>query len=331
MILILSKEQGEGTTEEVMDWLYALDCDFQRLNGDHLRHNPFKISVGNSNSFVLNNYDKNIIQKDTVHTIWNRRWNDGDFLGNSEKSLNKDFSYEMKRHLLNEFNRLSQYIFHHFSGKNWIDKNHLIQPNKIVVLETAKDCQLNIPNTIITNNKQDTLNFLKENGRICTKPINEISGFLNTKKKRVYLMDTKEVKKDTLESLEEIFFPSLFQKLVEKKFDIRVFYLDRHFYPMAIFSQRREKSVLDFRNYNFADPDRSVPYSLPTHIENKLQLLVDKIGYKHCSIDMIKDTNNEYFFLEINPVGQFGMVSKPCNYNLEMEVAIYLKKEYEKG
>lgn len=329
MILILSKEQGEGTTEEIMDWLYSLDCDFQRLNGNHLKYNPFKISLGNTDSFVLNNYE-DVIQQDAVSIVWNRRWNESNFFDNTQKDLNKEFLYEMKTHLINEFHRLSQYVFQRFSEKNWVDKTHLIQPNKIVVLEKAKECNLNIPNTIITNNKQDALDFLAQNGRICTKPISEVSAFFNSKKKRVYLMDTKEVMKNTLEESDEIFFPSLFQQLVEKRFDIRIFYLDQKFYSMAIFSQRRSKSILDFRNYNFADPDRSIPYSLPKYIEYQLQSLVDKLGYKHCSIDMLKDINNEYIFLEINPVGQFGMVSKPCNYHLEMKVALYLKKTYEK-
>ena len=38
---------------------------------------------------------------------------------------------------------------------------------------------------------------------------------------------------------------------------------------------------------------------------------------KNGSIDIIKGIDNEYYFLEVNPVGQFGMVSKPCNYNIE--------------
>jgi hypothetical protein len=33
-------------------------------------------------------------------------------------------------------------------------------------------------------------------------------------------------------------------------------------------------------------------------------------------------------FLEVNPVGQFGMVSAPCNYHLEKKVAeLLIRKE----
>ena len=42
------------------------------------------------------------------------------------------------------------------------------------------------------------------------------------------------------------------------------------------------------------------------------------------SVDMIVDKNGEYVFLEINPVGQYGMVNEPCNYNLDHLIANYL-------
>ena len=44
---------------------------------------------------------------------------------------------------------------------------------------------------------------------------------------------------------------------------------------------------------------------------------------------MIQSDKNELVFLEINPVGQFGMVSSPCNYYLEKKVASKLKKLLE--
>jgi len=49
-----------------------------------------------------------------------------------------------------------------------------------------------------------------------------------------------------------------------------------------------------------------------------------KINLDNGSIDIIVDNNGKYYFLEINPVGQFGMVSIPCNYYLEKKIANYL-------
>ncbi len=51
---------------------------------------------------------------------------------------------------------------------------------------------------------------------------------------------------------------------------------------------------------------------------------MDKLDLNCGSIDMIVNTKNEFIFLEVNPVGQFGMVSEPCNYFLEKKVAEFL-------
>ena len=39
------------------------------------------------------------------------------------------------------------------------------------------------------------------------------------------------------------------------------------------------------------------------------------------SIDLIYSKNNEYIFLEVNPVGQFGFLSLMTNQNLFYEIA----------
>jgi len=44
------------------------------------------------------------------------------------------------------------------------------------------------------------------------------------------------------------------------------------------------------------------------------------------SIDLILDKSGNIYFLEINPVGQFGMTSVPTNYYLEKKVAKEIRK-----
>src|SRR5688500_5360277 len=93
---------------------------------------------------------------------------------------------------------------------------------------------------------------------------------------------------------------------------------------MAIFSQSDEQTKTDFRKYNEKKPNRYVPFKLPDEIDQKIKLLFKKIDLNTGSVDLIVDKDDNYFFLEINPVGQFGMVSDPCNYFLEKNVALKL-------
>jgi D-alanine-D-alanine ligase-like ATP-grasp enzyme len=93
---------------------------------------------------------------------------------------------------------------------------------------------------------------------------------------------------------------------------------------MAIFSQKDKTTTIDFRNYNSEIPNRTVPFILPENIKKGLIELTKKIGINSGSIDMIVTPENDYIFLEVNPVGQFGMTSYPCNYNLEKRIAEFL-------
>jgi len=99
---------------------------------------------------------------------------------------------------------------------------------------------------------------------------------------------------------------------------------ERKFSQWQFFPKNDPKTLQDFRRYNYQNPNRFVPFNLPSQIESKIFCLMDELDLQTGSIDLIKDTTGKYYFLEINPNGQYGMVSKPCNYFLEREIAEYL-------
>jgi D-alanine-D-alanine ligase-like ATP-grasp enzyme len=96
---------------------------------------------------------------------------------------------------------------------------------------------------------------------------------------------------------------------------------------MAIFSQANEKTRIDFRHYDREKPNRTVPYILPEAIEDKLLQFMNELKLASGSIDMLVDQQYNYYFLEVNPIGQFSQVSLPCNYYLEKKIAEYLITE----
>jgi glutathione synthase/RimK-type ligase-like ATP-grasp enzyme len=124
-----------------------------------------------------------------------------------------------------------------------------------------------------------------------------------------------------IEELPLNFHPTLFQEYIEKVFEIRSFYLNGLFYSSAIMSQNDRQTQIDFRNYNHTKPNRTPPYKLPNELENKLQKLMFDLNLNSGSIDLLVDKYGNYVFLEVNPIGQFAQVSKPCNYYLEEMIA----------
>ena len=140
----------------------------------------------------------------------------------------------------------------------------------------------------------------------------------------LYTQYTCEVTNELIDNLPDSFYPCMFQQKIDKNLEIRAFYLDGRCYSMAICSSFDKQTQVDYRRYNDVKPNRKVPYCLPSHIDKNIDALMKKLKLNCGSLDLILDNNGVYYYLEVNPVGQFGMVSFPCNYNLEKIIAEYL-------
>jgi D-alanine-D-alanine ligase-like ATP-grasp enzyme len=65
---------------------------------------------------------------------------------------------------------------------------------------------------------------------------------------------------------------------------------------------------------------------LPENIETSIRNFLDKTKLKTCSFDVIYSTDDGFYFLEVNPNGQFSWLSENCNYYIEKEIAYQLNK-----
>jgi ATP-GRASP peptide maturase of grasp-with-spasm system len=175
------------------------------------------------------------------------------------------------------------------------------------------------PRCIVTNSKSVLLDFWNScNKRIISKGIQDI--FTYTDRKIAADTSTLLITEDIIAELPEKFEYSHFQEYIEKDYEIRTFYLKNKFYSMAIFSQSSELTKIDYRTYDTTWPNKNVPYKLPIDMEKKLNKLMIFFSLDNGSIDIIKGKDGLYYFLEINPIGQFDNVSKICNYDIENKI-----------
>ena len=189
-------------------------------------------------------------------------------------------------------------------------------------LRLAKNIGLSIPDTILTSSKKDLIRFYKNNEEVIFKCISDPIVLKENEKKM--MLYTSLLNKEELDQLSDFFFPTLFQQRILKEYEIRVFFINDCFYSMAIFSSNNKKTEVDFRVYDFENPNRTVPYQLPDEIKQKLTSLMNLMDLNTGSIDLMRGVDGEYYFLEVNPVGQFGNVSEICNYYIEKKIANYL-------
>ncbi len=320
MILILSTSKFEATTEDVIRWLTYYQVDWKRMNGYDLQNGYTFFS---QDEIQLS--DKHL-SSEQFPVIWYRRWYEKDGFGESiQEADHVKNKGEVKQHLYKEFEALSQSMYHRLANSFWLTNPSKMNVNKLIVLDMAKKIGLEIPETFVISHKKDLENVLLKHEMLITKTMTNSPSFYSTDGEKEYTLYTEEVKLADLAQLPTTFFPTLFQQGVNKEYEIRVFYLDGLCYSMAIFSQRNAKTQVDFRHYDDETPNRTVPYTLPKEIEIKIKKLMEELDLNTGSIDlMIEKGTKKCYFLEVNPVGQFGMVSIPCNYYLEKKVATLL-------
>lgn len=303
-----------------MEWLLAAGKPVVRLN-ECDKMTAFTMVNGKAHLqfFQLSTQQTIAFDTDAVDMFWFRKrsFNLQQWIG--ELFNNADIEQYIGR----ELGVAASYLHYLLSQKPNLAVQFTASMNKLVVNQLASTLGLQIPDYIIATRKEELAAFLEKHNNDCiTKAISETffiqvdKGFVVSYTEAAHLKDLAAYGDDTM--------PILLQKKVQKKYELRIFYLNGTCYSSAIFSQNDQQTQVDFRKYNYTRPNRTVPFTLPAAVANRLHLLMQQLKLTTGSIDMLVSQQNEYIFLEVNPIGQFGMVSEPCNYFLEAKVADYL-------
>jgi ATP-GRASP peptide maturase of grasp-with-spasm system len=320
MVMILTA-QDDLSSNDVIDWLRFYNIPFVRISiVDVIKYSKIIINETKFDiEFSINELD--IYKLSNFKAFWYRRSHYKIFV---DKIFgNNKIADDINSHLYNEANEIHR-LFSNYIEKRSINKHEDLSTNKLVNLKKAKDLDIKIPDTLITNNKKEVAAFLSKHETVITKNFSQ--GIFISEENKVFSSITKIVDSEVYEMLPDQFSYSLFQEGIEKLFELRIFFLYDTFYASAIFSQNDEKTAVDFRNYNWAKPNRTPPFKLPKEITFQLIKLMKAIDINCGSIDMLVTRNNQYVFLEVNPIGQFAQVSNPCNYYIEEKIASQLKK-----
>jgi len=317
MILILT-DIDEPTTDLVIDWLHFYDKKFIRLS----REQPVEIKRiyhANDQLECIFSFrrDNKTYEVDTIDitSYWYRRSRlrgqfkslpgseeeNGDLALNDFLQVESLSALSVLEHIINQKKHINRYA-----------DNDII---KLVVLEYAMEVRLEVPDFVVCTDKNTLTDFyLRHNGNVITKPIGDPKSFF-------YHGFHTFTSKVNPEALPDSFALSLFQEMVPKFVELRIFYFNKTFYGSAIFSQSNERTKIDFKNYSDEKPNRVVPFKVPLSVSKKLEMLMEKLDLNSGSIDMILTPDDRYVFLEVNPVGQFEQVSYPCQYNLFKTIA----------
>lgn len=319
MVLIISYEE-DHSTNEVIKYLHVFGVKYIRLGIDQFI-NSFCITIGKKIDTWFSIAGKKIYL-DEIRCFWYRKH----FIEiTSQLKLNFTSdeihldSPQLTKYILDELDSVREFLIHQLLKKAHVGNPVETNGNKLIAFSIAMEVGLETPTTTVSSNRNHLLNTFSRSSNLIVKSVED--GYFNSYNKTFVSAPYHMVSIKHFENKEDELFPSCLQEYLDKKIEIRIFYLKGKFWSMAIFSQSDSQTRLDFRNYNKEKPNRMVPYSLPTTVERKLKKFMNKMQLDTGSIDMVLTTDNKYIFLEVNPVGQYGMIAQSCNYNLDKFIA----------
>jgi MvdD family ATP-grasp ribosomal peptide maturase len=176
--------------------------------------------------------------------------------------------------------------------------------NKQLQLQVARELNLDIPRTLITNDTEAVIEFAKscENGLIA-KMLSAFAVYENGMERVVF---TNQVTPQDLDDLSGLrLCPMTFQEMVPKAMELRVTVVGNDLFSASINSQSSERATHDWRRDGVGLLEEWRPYDLPEDIKERLLRLMDYFGLNYGAIDIIVTPDGRHVFLEVNPVGEF--------------------------
>lgn len=232
----------------------------------------------------------------TAFQIWKNEWN---------KTLNGFYSTLKEKKWLNQLDKA-------YKGEN-----------KYIQMDFAQEIGFNIPATLVSNDKNELLEFTQENEKVVFKMMAQ--DFYKSKEGNyeglyVNIISFSDIA-DKFNTFGEN--PIVLQKYVPKKFEVRYTVVGNKHFVCKIDSQKSQKASINWRRYDLPNtPHFSI--EPPQAIREKVNQLLNKFELNYGALDFIVTPDDEWFFLEINCFGQWLWIEDLTGLEISKEIANWL-------
>lgn len=312
MILCITHSQDFYNIDIFFEYLKSKNIPYFRLNSDKISHYQ-KISI-NENFFELTDEFGNTINSNEIKAVWHRKSWGISVPGELDENYTKTFLKEYAALRYNLFTLLEEVPWiNPFENENKIDGNKMHQ------LRIAKKNKLTIPETIFSNDSEKITEFFHQ--KCSGKMVAKLHGALSKTMSGENFLSTNIIDENSLENIEDIeYCPMIFQSYIEKEYELRILYLEGEFFTGKINNSENADWRIANENYFWSE------YNLPENIKTSLTSMMKEMGLYIGAIDMIKSKDGNYYFLEVNPQGEWGMLQKELNFPIAERIADNLIK-----
>lgn len=184
--------------------------------------------------------------------------------------------------------------------------NVINSQNKILQLIKCSELGLKIPKTYYGNNISYLKNRMKFDGKLIFKPMHQnVVGDMEIITPTI--VDVDDISDEEIKN-----FPGFIQSYIDKEYEVRVA-VWKDCYIAAKIRGKSGSFGYDWRLWPKDEFDIS-HYYMPKEIIAKCQLLLIDLGLEFGVFDFIKSVDDlDYYFLELNPAGNFLFCELYCD------------------
>jgi glutathione synthase/RimK-type ligase-like ATP-grasp enzyme len=292
-VILALTSSGDLTTDYVIRSLERFGHDTVRLNtNDLLSEWQFEIAPTGMRFWS----DDRTVDPNKVEAVYYRRA----FLPRPPPVASRE-SWDF---IVRE-SRVLQYALYDALQCRWISHHAAIRAaeNKPRQLRSAARLGFAVPETVITNDGAVAKRFALKHNKIVTKPLSY--GDLG----RGQVVHTNVLEGWSDDYINEVeVAPTLLQRYIEKRADLRVTVVDNQVFACRIYSQDNPAYSVDMRRGLSDDMMRHELVELALPLVDLCLNLVKEMGLRFAPLDFAEDLDGMAWFLEINPNGQWAWI-----------------------
>jgi hypothetical protein len=234
-----------------------------------------------------------------ISVIWNRRTYVELLLDEID---NQDVGFKIWK---GEWNKTLLGIYSFLETKKWLNfyRDSYYAENKYRQFLVAKKLGFNVPSFICANDRVFLKSFFSNDKEKVIKFMNQ--DFYRTETegyKGIYVNKIKECELEIFQEFGEN--PIILQDYIDKSFEVRYTIVGDEHFVCKIDSQSSKIANIDWRRYDLPNTPHEI-IKPPASIKKKVVNLMSEFNLRFGAMDFIVSKDGEWYFLELNSMGQF--------------------------
>jgi MvdC family ATP-grasp ribosomal peptide maturase len=315
VVLLITHSDDFFTIDRVAEALSKKGAQPFRLDTDKF---PLEVQLtahfDKSKSYHKLEYGNHSISTEQVQAVWTRRiW---------EPQLSQELAPKYREACIRESQATLDGFWDSLKEAKWIDDLERINyaSNKLRQLRVASEVGFVIPQTLVTNKAEAAREFFHQvNGKMVSKLLTALSHSMQANSS--FFLYTSTVKEEDLQDAESLrYCPMVFQEQIPKQQELRVAYVNGNVFVGALDASVYAAAKVDWRKPG-VEVGAWQNHELPDEVVRRLQAFMGKFGLLFGALDFIVTPSGEYVFLEVNPIGEWGMLERDLDLQISSAIA----------